>query len=68
MAETRAKARALRDAVNMGVTALEELGDDEARLETRLPEPQKESQKAGAPPRAPPSGAGASSPAEEDEG
>ena len=37
MAETRAKARALRDAINVGVAALEELGDEEA-----APEPARE--------------------------
>jgi hypothetical protein len=37
MAETRAKARALRDAINVGVAALEELGDEEV-----APEPAQE--------------------------
>jgi hypothetical protein len=37
MAETRAKARALRDAINVGVAALEELGDEEV-----VPEPARE--------------------------
>jgi hypothetical protein len=40
MAETRAKARALRDAINVGVAALEELGDEEG-----LPEPTREEAK-----------------------
>jgi hypothetical protein len=37
MAETRAKARALRDAVNVGATALEELADGDDSLPTGYP-------------------------------
>jgi len=41
MAETRAKARALRDAVNVGVAALEELADEAEPVESNAPRPSR---------------------------
>ena len=50
MAETRAKARALRDAINVGVTAFEELGGEEA-VEEKAPEARPASGGGGQAPR-----------------
>jgi hypothetical protein len=46
MAETRAKARALRDAINVGVTAFEELGDESSET---VPARSQEQQASGQP-------------------
>src|SRR5918992_4853087 len=47
MAETRAKARALRDAINVGVTALEELGEEEVLPSQESPAPRMPGAQAG---------------------
>ena len=46
MAETRAKARALRDAINVGVASIEELGDDPEP--SYAPEPRRNARTEGA--------------------
>ena len=56
MAETRAKARALRDAINVGVASIEELGDD-PEPSSYAPEPRRNARAEGARTEGAPSGA-----------
>jgi len=53
MAETRAKARALRDAVNIGVAAFEELGEEESANHAPRAEPRRRTEQSPASTRSP---------------
>jgi len=53
MAETRSKARALRDAINVGVTALEELDGEPEEFVPPAREQQREERQAASEPRMP---------------
>jgi hypothetical protein len=63
MAETRAKARALRDAINVGVTALEELADTEDVEELTIMQAARSPRQIAAVPRPESEGDGRQAPA-----